>query len=65
MKHRERIRRFAADEDGAATVDWVVLTALLVAIGLSMVSILSSGARSMALTVTSQVSEISIITILP
>lgn len=34
---------YRADEDGAITVDWVVLTAALVAIGLIAVAIIRPG----------------------
>jgi len=36
-------KTFGADEDGAVTVDWVVLTASLVAIGLIVLNIIRGG----------------------
>ena len=37
----QRMRRFVRIEDGAVTVDWVVLTATLVALVLSLFTILT------------------------
>jgi len=37
--------KFLSDETGAVTVDWVVLTAALVGLGLSVVALISAGAR--------------------
>lgn len=34
MKALNFVKRFAKDEDGAVTVDWVVLTAAIVGLGL-------------------------------
>lgn len=39
------LRRFAHDEAGAVTVDWVVLTAGVIALGLLVVSSIVSGAN--------------------
>ncbi len=41
------IKNFRRDEDGAVTVDWVVLTAALVGIGIAVVSTVSSGTTAM------------------
>ena len=38
---RELINKFAADESGAVTVDWVVLTAALVGLGMAVVAVLA------------------------
>ncbi len=37
------IKTFAGDESGAVTVDWVVLTAALVGLGLAVMGVISSG----------------------
>ena len=42
MKFSDRLE-FASDESGAITVDWVVLTAAIVAIAIAMVGIVESG----------------------
>ena len=35
------IKNFAADESGAVTVDWVVLTAAIVGLGLAVMNVIS------------------------
>ena len=42
------INIFLADEDGSVTVDWVVLTAAICAIGVAVVVTVRTGARAMA-----------------
>lgn len=42
------IKTFAADEDGAVTVDWVVLTAAIVGLGIAVLGSVRSGARDLA-----------------
>ncbi|WP_323786209.1 pilus assembly protein [Thalassovita sp.] len=37
------IKNFRKDEDGAVTVDWVVLTAAVVGLGIAAVSTVSNG----------------------
>ena len=41
------IKTFAADEDGAVTVDWVVLTAAVVGLGIAVVTAVKGGATNM------------------
>jgi len=38
------VARFISDEDGAVTVDWVVLTAALVGLGIAVITTVSGGA---------------------
>ena len=38
MKLFNLINRFRADEDGAVTVDWVVLTAAIVGLGIAVLT---------------------------
>ncbi|MEM8870556.1 MAG: hypothetical protein AAGB10_16735 [Pseudomonadota bacterium] len=38
-----RLRLLVQDDDGAVTVDWVVLSAALVTIGLVMISLITPG----------------------
>ena len=47
MKFANLIKNFRRDEDGAVTVDWVVLTAAIVGLGLAV--LLSVGGESTAL----------------
>jgi Flp pilus assembly pilin Flp len=42
------IKTFRADEDGAVTVDWVVLTAAIVGLGIAVLSTVSGGANELA-----------------
>jgi len=39
---------FLADEDGAVTVDWVVLTAAIVGLGIAVLASVSGGTTSLA-----------------
>ena len=41
------IKNFAADESGAVTVDWVVLTAAIVGLGLAVMSVVSGGTEDL------------------
>ena len=43
MKLLKLNKSFVKDEDGAVTVDWVVLTAAIVGIGLIVLGIIRSG----------------------
>lgn len=38
-----KLKKFAKDDDGAVTVDWVVLTAAIVGVAIAMTSIIRSG----------------------
>jgi Flp pilus assembly pilin Flp len=42
------IKTFRADEDGAVTVDWVVLTAAIVGLGIAVLTTVSNGAEDLA-----------------
>jgi Flp pilus assembly pilin Flp len=42
------IKTFRADEDGAVTVDWVVLTAAIVGLGIAVLGSVKGGAEGMA-----------------
>ncbi|MBF9033638.1 hypothetical protein HKCCE2091_05250 [Rhodobacterales bacterium HKCCE2091] len=42
-----RIKAFAADESGAITVDWVVLTAALVGLALAAFTVVADGLGSL------------------
>lgn len=37
------MRRFRHDEDGAVTVDWVVLTAAVIGLGVTALAVVSGG----------------------
>lgn len=44
----KNINQFLSDESGAVTVDWVVLTAALVGLGLAVISVISSGLEDLS-----------------
>ena len=41
-------KNFAADESGAVTVDWVVLTAAIVGLGIAVMASVSSGLEDLS-----------------
>ncbi|KRS10774.1 hypothetical protein XM53_19790 [Roseovarius atlanticus] len=50
------IKKFRKDEEGAVTVDWVVLTAAVVGLGVAGVSTVSGGVNSLASSISTGVS---------
>ncbi|WP_373354256.1 Flp family type IVb pilin [Pseudoroseicyclus sp. CXY001] len=42
------LKKFRADESGAVTVDWVVLTAAIVGLGIAVLGSIQSGAGDLA-----------------
>ncbi len=58
MKLFKLNKNFAKDEDGAVTVDWVVLTAALVGIAIVVLSIVSAGINSAASDINTRLSTI-------
>ncbi len=42
------IKNFIASESGAVTVDWVVLTAALVGLGLAVMAVISGGVQDLS-----------------
>jgi Flp pilus assembly pilin Flp len=47
MKLFNLIKTFSNDESGAVTVDWVVLTAAIVGLGIAVVAAVSTGVRGL------------------
>jgi Flp pilus assembly pilin Flp len=43
-----KINTFVSDESGAVTVDWVVLTAAIVGLGLAVMSVVSGGIENLS-----------------
>jgi Flp pilus assembly pilin Flp len=43
----ELIKNFAKSESGAVTVDWVVLTAAIVGLGLAVMAVVSTGVEDL------------------
>ncbi|HEY9037357.1 MAG TPA: hypothetical protein VIN05_00205 [Roseovarius sp.] len=54
------IKNFHADEDGAVTVDWVVLTAAVVGLGIAGVAAVQTGVTNLADSISSGVGGITI-----
>ncbi|SDK11718.1 Flp family type IVb pilin [Aliiruegeria lutimaris] len=48
MKLFKLIKSFRKDEDGAVTVDWVVLTAAIVGLGIATLAAVSSGVEDLS-----------------
>lgn len=48
MNFVAKIKTFAADESGAVTVDWVVLTAAIVGLGIAVIASVRGGTESIA-----------------
>ncbi len=50
-------KKFAKDEDGAVTVDWVVLTAAVVGLGVAGVTTVSGGVGELAESISDGVAD--------
>ncbi len=48
MKLFKLVQNFKRDEDGAVTVDWVVLTAAIVGLGIAVLTSVSGGTTGLA-----------------
>ena len=57
MKLFNMIKTFRNDEDGAVTVDWVVLTAAIVGLGIAVLSSVSGGTTSLADKISSELED--------
>jgi Flp pilus assembly pilin Flp len=60
MRLLDCVRTFARDDDGAVTVDWVVLTAAVVGLGIAVITAISSGVGGVGGSVERSVSGLSI-----
>lgn len=54
------LNAFAENEDGAVTVDWVVLTAGVIGITLAALSVMTSGTQQLTETISSDVAARSV-----
>ena len=52
--------KFRRDEDGAVTVDWVVLTAAIVGLGIAILATVSGGVGDLAGAIDSELSTMTI-----
>jgi len=62
MKLFNYIKNFSRDEDGAVTVDWVVLTAAIVGLGIAVLTSVSGGTTSLADKISSELGTMTILT---
>ncbi len=56
------IKNFRRDEDGAVTVDWVVLTAAIVGLGIAVLTSVGQGTTALGDKISSQLSAQTIAT---
>ena len=56
------IKNFRKDDSGAVTVDWVVLTAAIVGLGIAVLSSVSGGTKELGNKISSQLSNQTIVT---
>jgi Flp pilus assembly pilin Flp len=54
------IKNFAKSESGAVTVDWVVLTAAIVGLGLAVMAVVSGGVEDLAGDIDTQLTDMGI-----
>ena len=54
------LNKFRRDEDGAVTVDWVVLTAAIVGLGIAILATVSGGVGDLAGAIDSELSTMTI-----
>ncbi|MFD0980236.1 Flp family type IVb pilin [Tropicimonas aquimaris] len=57
MKLFNLIKTFRKDEDGAVTVDWVVLTAAIVGLGIATLAAVSGGVSDLSNDISSQLAQ--------
>jgi Flp pilus assembly pilin Flp len=62
MKLFKLTRKFRNDEDGAVTVDWVVLTAAIVGLGVAVMATVKQGSNDLADRISEGLGEIAIVT---
>ena len=60
MKLFNLIKNFRNDEDGAVTVDWVVLTAAIVGLGIAVLASVAGGVNSLATAISSEVADVTV-----
>jgi len=55
------INKFRRDEDGAVTVDWVVLTAAIVGLGIAVMTSVGGGTTALGDTISDQLASQTIV----
>jgi Flp pilus assembly pilin Flp len=63
MKLFSMIKTFNSDESGAVTVDWVVLTAAIVGLGLAVIASVRTGTSNLASNIQTSLSGASVATL--
>jgi len=61
--HMNLIKNFAADDSGAVTVDWVVLTAAIVGLGLAVITSVRTGVSALGTDISNSLSSASVATL--
>ncbi|MGB5559373.1 MAG: hypothetical protein WBN04_15345 [Paracoccaceae bacterium] len=62
MKLFKLAQNFKRDEDGAVTVDWVVLTAAIVGLGIAVLASVSGGTKDLAGKISSNLATMEVTT---
>lgn len=62
MTTYKKFAAFRTDEDGAVTVDWVVLTAAIVGLGIAVLGSITAGTKTVTETVSGQLAGTSVTT---
>lgn len=57
MKFVSLLKKFRNDESGAVTVDWVVLTAAIVGLGVAVMAVVGNGMLDVADTIGTEISN--------
>ena len=60
MKIINLIKTFSRDEDGAVTVDWVVLTAAIVGLGIAVLTSVQGGTEALAAKISTELSTMDV-----
>ena len=65
MKICQLVKSFVRDEDGAVTVDWVVLTAAVVGLGIAVLTSVRTGTATVTSEISTQLSGTTITSTFP
>ena len=65
MSASNDIKIFLAEEDGAVTVDWVVLAAAVVGLGVAVLSAVTTGTSTASSTISTHMSNTTVVTSFP
>ncbi|MEX5729631.1 Flp pilus assembly pilin Flp [Rhodovulum iodosum] len=58
---KDTAKKFVQDEDGAVTVDWIVLTAFVVGMALAVVAIFVPGPTNIASNISNAIAGITVV----